>query len=36
MEFARSFKLPKLVQQDKIVANYVNGVLDIVIPKADK
>ncbi len=33
--FYRSFKLPAVVDADKIKANYVNGVLKIVLPKVE-
>ena len=33
--FSRSFKLPKTVKEEKITANLDNGVLSIVIPKAE-
>lgn len=32
-DFARSFKLPKNIQQDKVIASYTDGVLYLVIPK---
>ena len=32
-EFKRSFKIPKIVEIDKISAKYLNGVLQIVLPK---
>lgn len=32
-DFARSFKLPKNIQQDKVMASYTDGVLCLVIPK---
>ena len=32
-EFKRSFKIPKIVEIDKISANYLNGVLQIFLPK---
>ncbi len=35
-EFERSFKLPEDVQQDKILANYENGVLKITLPKKEE
>lgn len=34
--FSRSFQLPCEVQEDKIEAQYKNGVLDLRIPKAEK
>ena len=36
MEFARSFKLPKDVQHDKVAATYTDGVLELVIPKTEE
>ena len=33
--FSRSFKLPKSVKEEKIAANFDNGVLSIIIPKAE-
>ena len=33
--FSRSFKLPKTVREEKITAKLDNGVLSIVIPKAE-
>ena len=33
--FSRSFKLPKSVKEEKITAKLDNGVLSIVIPKAE-
>lgn len=32
-EFKRSFKIPKIVENDKITAKYVNGVLQLILPK---
>lgn len=32
-EFKRSFKIPKIVEIDKISAKYLNGVLQIFLPK---
>ena len=32
-EFKRSFKIPKIVEIDKISAKYLNGVLEIFLPK---
>lgn len=34
--FSRSFRLPTLVKADKIEANYKDGVLSVVLPKADE
>jgi len=34
--FSRSFRLPSLVKSDKIDANYKDGVLTIVLPKAEE
>ncbi|MEW6369180.1 MAG: Hsp20/alpha crystallin family protein [Acidobacteriota bacterium] len=31
--FARSFRLPKTVDQEKVKADYVNGVLKVVLPR---
>ena len=33
--FSRSFKLPKSVKEEKITAGFDNGVLSIIIPKAE-
>ena len=33
--FSRSFKLPKTIKEEKITAKLDNGVLSIVIPKAE-
>lgn len=33
--FSRSFKLPKTVKEEKITAKLDNGVLSVVIPKAE-
>lgn len=33
-EFSRSFRLPKEIAADKIEAKYDNGVLTVVVPKA--
>ena len=33
--FSRSFKLPKSVKEEKITADFDNGVLSIIIPKAE-
>ena len=35
-DFQRSFTLSDTVDQDKIAANYKNGVLELIIPKAEK
>jgi HSP20 family protein len=35
-KFARSFKLPKSIMEDKISANFKDGTLIITIPKAEK
>ena len=32
-EFKRSFKIPKIVDRDKISAKYLNGVLHVFLPK---
>lgn len=34
--FSRSFRMPSLVKTDKIDANYKDGVLTIVLPKAEE
>ncbi len=34
--FSRSFTLPKLIEGDKITANYKNGILHVVIPKKEE
>jgi HSP20 family protein len=34
--FSRSFSLPENVDANKITASYVNGVLEVVIPKDEK
>lgn len=34
--FTRSFTLPELVKEDKIEANYKDGVLHVAIPKRDE
>lgn len=34
--FSRSFNLPEIVNQEKIKADYKNGVLNIVLPKGDE
>ena len=34
--FARSFKLPKSIMEDKISANFKDGILTITIPKAEE
>ena len=31
--FSRSFSLPEIIDQDKIKADYKNGVLNVVLPK---
>ena len=33
--FSRSFRLPKSVKEEKITADFDNGVLSIIIPKAE-
>ena len=33
--FSRSFKLPKSIKEEKITADFDNGVLSIIIPKAE-
>ena len=33
--FSRSFKLPKSVKEEKITADFDNGVLSIIIPKSE-
>ena len=33
--FSRSFKLPKSVKEEKITANFDNGVLSIIVPKME-
>lgn len=35
-EFSRSFSLPEIVDQDNIKADYVNGVLSVVLPKSEE
>ena len=35
-KFERSFRLPKEVKKEEIKASYKNGVLDVVIPKAEE
>lgn len=35
-KFARSFKLPKSIIEDKISANFKDGTLTVTIPKAEK
>jgi len=35
-KFARSFKLPKSIMEDKISANFKDGSITITIPKAEK
>jgi HSP20 family protein len=34
--FSRSFYLPEQIEEEKIVANYENGILDLHLPKAIK
>jgi HSP20 family protein len=34
--FSRSFTLPKIIDLDKIKADYENGVLKVVLPKKDE
>jgi len=34
--FTRSFRLPELIENDKITAEYNDGILRIVIPKKDE
>ena len=34
--FSRSFQLPKGVESNSIVANYENGILEIVLPKKEE
>lgn len=34
--FQRSFSLPSTIQQDKVKANFKDGILDIKLPKAEK
>lgn len=34
--FSRSFSLPEIVDQDKIKAEYNNGILSISLPKSDE
>jgi HSP20 family protein len=34
--FARSFTLPSTIEQDKIAANFKDGVLEVVLPKAEE
>ncbi len=35
-DFRRKFRLPKLVDQERIEANYENGVLTVTLPKFEK
>jgi len=35
-EFCRSFSMPEIVDQDKIKADYANGVLSVVLPKTEE
>jgi HSP20 family protein len=32
--FTRTFKLPRIVESEGVVANYKNGVLELILPKA--
>jgi HSP20 family protein len=34
--FSRSFRLPEIVDQDKIKADYKNGVLSVMLPKSEE
>lgn len=34
--FRRSFKLPKVVESEKISADYKNGILNLVLPKREE
>ena len=34
--FARSFTLPSTIEQDKITATFKDGVLEVVLPKAEE
>lgn len=34
--FARSFTMPKTIDMDKIKAEYVNGILKVVLPKKEE
>ena len=34
--FSRSFRLPEVVDQDKIKADYKNGVLSVMLPKSEE
>ena len=34
--FARAFTLPATIEQDKISANFKDGVLEVVLPKAEE
>ena len=34
--FSRSFSLPEIINQDKIKADYKNGVLSIMLPKGEE
>jgi HSP20 family protein len=34
--FSRSFTLPMIVETDKIAATYVNGILQVIIPKKEE
>ena len=35
-EFSRSFSLPEIVDQENIKADYINGVLSVVLPKSEE
>lgn len=35
-EFSRSFSLPEIVDQENIKADYVNGVLSVMLPKSEE
>lgn len=35
-EFSRSFSLPDIVDQEKIKADYQNGVLSVMLPKSEE
>jgi HSP20 family protein len=34
--FCRSFSMPEIVDQEKIKADYINGVLSVVLPKSEE